>query len=202
MTGLLVLAVSSAPLSHAAGRIDREGVYNLGAWFQYGLVEGQSRYGLDFSSGPGYSLHFRYNVSRKAALAVYFDNQSFDARADSLVQFKMTAVHGGVRFFSIPNGDVLRYVELTAGFYRPEIEFPKTQQQSIGSEFCFPGEGFLLHAGAGFEIFFTQAWAVEIGAHGYGLTGKGLCIGENLQGEKDFSFTGQIAIGLDYYLLR
>jgi hypothetical protein len=187
----------------AVGRVDRKGVYSLGGWFQYGLIEGESRYGLDFNRGPGYGLHFRYNMSRKTALVFHFDSQSYDAEPDSLLdQLKLTNAHAGLRFFSIPQGDVLRYVELTAGFYRPEIRFHKTQQSSIGEEFAFPGEGFLVHAGAGIEIFFTGSWAVELGAHGYGLMGKGLFRGEEPMGEKNFSVAGQLAIGIDYYLLR
>jgi hypothetical protein len=187
----------------AVGRVDRKGVYSLGGWFQYGIIEGESRYGLDFTRGPGYSLHFRYNMSRKTAVVFYFDSQQYAAEEDSLLdQLTFTNAHAGLRFFSIPQGDVLRYLELTAGFYRPQIRLDKTQQSSIGDEFAFPNEGFLLHAGAGVEIFFTGSWAVELGAHGYGLMGKGLFRGEVPMDEKDFSIGGQIAIGIDYYLLR
>lgn len=196
---LLLMSVEAG----AVGRVDRKGVYSLGGWFQYGLIEGESRYGLDFTKGPGYSIHFRYNVSRKTAVVFYFDNQRYDAEPDSLLdELKITNAHAGLRFFSIPQGDVLRYLELTAGFYRPEIRFFKTQTNSIGDEFAFPGEGFLMHAGAGAEIFFTGSWALELGAHGYGLVGKGLFRGETPMGEKDFSVAGHIAIGIDYYLLR
>lgn len=201
--GLVVSAlVALAPPARAVGRIDRPGVYALGLAGSYGLIEGNSRYGLDFNRGGGYNLHFRYNTSRKVAFTLYFDNQTFDARADSLVNVRFTAVHGGIRLFSIPSGDVLRYFEITAGFYRPEIRFPKTIQSSIGEEVCFPAEGFLAHAGTGIELFFTSSWAVEFGAHGYLLMGKGLCPTEDPAGEKDLSVTGQAAIGLSYYLLR
>jgi hypothetical protein len=207
---LVVLsALSSAGKAEAVGRVDRKGVYALGGWFQYGLIEGESRYGLDFSDGPGYSLHFRYNVSRKWALAFYFDNQRYgavDTLPDSLdlpEELTITNVHAGFRLFSAPTGDVLRYIELTAGFFRPELQFPENEDVgSIGEDICFPGEGFMLHAGVGAEIFFTSSWAFEIGAHGYGLNGKGLCRGETSQGEGEFSFTGQIVAGIDYYLLR
>lgn len=194
--------IATAPRAGAVGRIDRPGVYALGAAGQYGLIEGNSRYGLDFNRGGGYNIHFRYNTSRKAALTIYFDSQTFDARADSLVNVRITSVHGGLRLFSIPTGDVLRYLELTAGFYRPEIRFPNNIQSSIGEELCFPGEGFLAHAGGGIEIFFTSVWALELGAHGYLLTGKGLCPTEELNGEKDLSVIGQASLGLSYYLLR
>ena len=197
----LVLAFAAPVL--AAGRVDREGVYNLGAWFQYGIVEGQSRYGLDFTDGPGYSLHFRYHLSRSTAFIAYFDNQRYDAKTDTLVDMTMTAAHLGVRFFSVPpGGDVLRYFELSAGFYRPEIKLPNTIEGSSGEDICFPGENFMLHAGAGAEIFLAPAWAIEFGLHGYGLVGKGLCPREIESGEGDFSFSGQIALGLDYFLLR
>jgi len=202
---LVVAALLSSAEAQAVGRVDRPGVYSLGGWFQYGLVEGDSRYGLDFTNGPGYSLHFRYNIARHSALVFYFDNQRYNpvVEADSLAdQLKLTNVHVGLRFFSIPSGDVMRYAEVTAGFYRPEIRFPRTQQSSIGEDFCFPGEGFLMHAGVGAEIFFTSSWAVEFGAHGYGFMGKGLCRGELPQGEKDLSLSGQVAIGIDYFLLR
>src|SRR5512140_367680 len=145
--GILFLVILlAAGDAGAVGRIDRQGVYVLGGWFQYGVIQGESRYGLDFSNGPGYSVHFRYNMSRRTALAIYFDNQSFSAQtgatalyADSsraaLDQLKLTTAHAGIRFFSVPpGGDVLRYAEITAGFYRPEIQFPKTQQTSIGQD--------------------------------------------------------------------
>jgi hypothetical protein len=188
--------------AEAVRRVDRRGVCNLGGGFQYGLIEGESRYGLDFQEGPGYSLHVRYNLTRHTALVVYFDSQRYDAVVDSLDEAKIVTAHVGFRFFRIPAGDVLRFVEFSAGFYRPEIVRPRTQEQSIGEDICFPGEGFLAHAGAGIEVFFTQAWTVELGLHGYGLTGKGLCRGEQLQGEKNFSFSGQIGLGINYYLLR
>jgi hypothetical protein len=184
-------------------------VYTLGGWFQYGVIEGESRYGLDFTNGPGYSLHFRYNVSRKAAIVFYFDNQRYEATGDSIPgggtppdKLTLTNAHAGVRFFSIPQGDVIRYLEVTGGFYRPEIEFLRTQQSSIGTEICFPGEGFLMHAGAGVEIFFTSAWALELGLHGYGLFGKGLCRTDVERGEKEFSGSGQVVVGVDYFLFR
>jgi hypothetical protein len=195
-------AVLWANTAEAVGRVDRKGVYALGGWFQYGLIEGDSRYGLDFTDGPGYSLHFRYNMSRNIALAFYFDNQRYAAIPDTLEQLTITSAHAGLRYFSAPGGDVLRYFELTAGFHRPEIQFVNTIEQSIGEDICFPGEGFVIHGGIGAEIFFTSSWAVEIGAHGYGLTGKGLCRNEPSEGEKDFSVTGQVVLGLDYYLLR
>jgi hypothetical protein len=204
--GLAVVAlVSGAGEAGAVGRVDRKGVYSLGGWFQYGIIEGDSRYGLDFTRGPGYSLHFRYNVSRKTALAIYFDNNTYDAEAGSdstLDQLKLTSAHAGIRFFSAPAGDVLKYAEITAGFYRPEIRLQKTQAQSSGEDICFPGEGLLVHAGVGAEIFFTSKWALELGAHGYGMTGKGLCRGDLDQGEKSLSVAGQVAIGIDYFLLR
>jgi hypothetical protein len=205
---LMLLPVLTAGDAGAVGRVDRKGVYALGGWFQYGLIEGESRYGLDFTRGSGYSLHFRYNVSRKAALAFYFDNQTYDADEfsvagrDTLDSLKLTTAHAGLRFFSAGQGDVLRYVELTAGFYRPEIRRPNTIENSVGEDICFPGEGFLVHAGVGAEIFFTSSWAIELGAHGYGMTGKGLCRGETAAGEKDLTVTGQVVVGIDYYLLR
>lgn len=203
LSGLLVLLMGGVGSVQAAGRVDREGVYNLGGWFQYGLIEGNSRYGLDFDKGAGYSLHFRYHTSQSAAFVAYFDNQTFDATGDTLVDMTMTAAHIGVRFFGVPpGGDVLRYFELTAGFYRPEIRRPNTFDTSIGEDVCFPAENFMLHAGAGAEIFLAQAWAIEFGLHGYGMKGKGLCPYESENGEGDFSITGQVVIGLDYFLLR
>jgi len=201
---LLTIGLTGRPTgAGAAGRVDREGVYNLGAWYQYGLVEGNSRYGLDFSSGPGYSLHFRYHTSRSAAFVAYFDNQSFDAKGDTLVDMTITAAHIGARFFSVPpGGDVLRYLEVTAGFYRPEIKLPNTIEGSSGEDVCFPAENFMMHAGAGAEIFLASSWAIEFGLHGYGLYGKGLCRGEVENGEGNWSVTGQVVIGLDYFLLR
>lgn len=188
--------------ANAVGRINRPGVYSIGAWYQYGMVEGKSRYGLDFNRGSGYSVQFRYITGRKTALSVYFDNQTFGAKSDSLVNVRFTAVHGGVRLFSIPNGDVLRYLELTVGFYRPEIRRPKTFQSSIGDDVSFPSNGVMLHAGAGIEIFFTPAWAMQLGGHGYLLKGRGLASTEVYNGEEDYSVTGQVALGLTYYLLR
>jgi hypothetical protein len=199
---VLGLAATARPAA-AAGRIDREGVYNLGAWFQYGLIEGENRYGLDFSDGAGYSIHFRYHMSRKTAFVAYFDNQSYDARGDSLVDMTMTAAHIGVRFFGVPpGGDVLRYFEVTAGFYRPEIKLPNTLANTTGEDICFPGENFMIHAGAGAEIFLAQQWAIEFGLHGYGMNGQGLCPREVENGEGNFSVSGQIVLGLDYFLLR
>lgn len=204
--GALLLAgvlLAAAPAAHAQGRVDRQGVYNLGGWFQYSLVEGESRYGLDFSNGPGYSLHFRYHMSRSSAFVLYFDNQTYDAVADSLVDFTMTTAHAGIRLFSVPpGGDVLRYVELSAGFYRPEIRFPETFDTLSDGDYCFPGENFLIHAGAGAEIFFTPSWALEFGLHGYGFVGRGLCRGDFDQGEGNFTVAGQLVIGIDYFLLR
>jgi len=200
---MILIALGAARPAAGAGRIDREGVYNLGGWFQYGLIEGNNAFGLDFSDGPGYSLHFRYHMSRKTAFVAYFDNQTFDATGDTLVDMRMTAVHAGVRFFSVPpGGDVLRYFELSAGFYRPEIKRPNTIEGSSGEDICFPGEAFMMHAGAGAEIFLAQAWAIEFGLHGYGMTGQGLCPHEIEEGEGNFSVTGQVVIGLDYFLLR
>lgn len=200
---LLIGLVGQASAAKAAGRIDRAGVYNLGGWFQYGLIDGNSRYGLDFSSGAGYSLHFRYHMSRSTAFVAYFDNQTFDARGDTLLDMTMTSVHAGARFFSVPpGGDVLRYFEITAGFYRPEIRRPNTIEGSTGEDVCFPAENFMMHAGAGAEIFLAPSWAIEFGLHGYGLYGKGLCPRELENGEGDFSVSGQIVIGLDYFLLR
>jgi hypothetical protein len=203
LIALMATVLLAAPPAQAVGRVDREGVYNLGGWFQYGLVEGDSRYGLDFSDGPGYSLHFRYHMSRKAAFVLYFDNQTFDATADSVVDFTMTSAHVGFRLFSVPpGGDVLRYVELSAGFYRPEIRFPETFDTISGGDYCFPAENFLVHAGAGAEIFFSPSWAVEFGLHGYGFVGRGLCRTEVDRGEGNFSVSGQLVIGIDYFLLR
>jgi len=200
---LVIGTVGHTSTVAAAGRVDREGVYNLGGWFQYGLIEGNSRYGLDFSKGAGYSLHFRYHMSRSTAFVAYFDNQTFEARGDTLIDMTMTAAHVGARFFSVPpGGDVLRYFELTAGFYRPEVRRPNTFGTSIGEDVCFPAEALMIHAGVGAEIFLAQAWAIEFGLHGYGMSGKGLCPRETENGEGDFSVTGQIVIGLDYFLLR
>lgn len=198
----LLLLGGAAGRAAAVSRIDRPGVYALGVWGQYGFVEGKSRYGLDFDKGAGYSLHFRYNTGRHTALTVYFDNHTYDAKTDSLLDFRMTAVHAGLRFFSIPNGDVLRYAEVTVGFYRPEIRRPKTISQSIGEDVSFPGEGFMAHAGAGLEIFFTPTWAVELGAHGYVLKGRGLTKADVYNGEEDLTVTGQVVGGITYYLLR
>lgn len=212
--GLLVAALLLfAADAGAVGRVDRKGVYTLGGWFQYGIIEGESRYGLDFSHGPGYSIHFRYNTTRRTALAVYFENQTYSAKdgaflrvpgaVDTLLDdLKLTNVHAGIRFFNSPQGDVLRYAEITAGFYRPELRLMKTQQQSSGEDIVFPGEGFLLHAGLGAEIFITPSWAVEFGAHGYALTGRGLGPQEPSNGEKNLSVCGQVAVGFDYFLLR
>lgn len=206
LAAVVVTALSALPglVPHAgaAGRVDREGVYNMGGWFQYGLVEGESRYGLDFTNGPGYSVHLRYNMSRHTALALYFDNQTWDAVSDSLAHLKATTIHAGIRYFSLPAGDVMRYAELTVGFFRPEVEFPKAEADASEGSICFPGEGLLLHAGVGAEIFFTQAWALEFGLHGYGLSGRGLCRGELPQGEKNWAVSGQAVIGIDYFLLR
>lgn len=201
----LPLLCGAAGRAVAVSRIDRPGVYALGVWGQYGFVEGKSRYGLDFDKGAGYSLHFRYNTGRHTALTVYFDNQTFDAISDSsavLQDVRMTAVHAGLRFFSIPTGDVLRYAEVTVGFYRPEIRRPRTIAQSIGEDVSFPGEGFMAHAGAGLEIFFTPTWAVELGAHGYLLKGRGLTKADVYNGEEDLTVTGQVVGGITYYLLR
>lgn len=198
----LAAQVVGAPFASAAGRVDREGVYNMGGWFQYGLVEGESRYGLDFTNGPGYSFHLRYTMSRHTALALYFDNQTWNAVSDSLAHLKATTVHAGLRYFSLPSGDVMRYAELTVGFFRPEVEFPKAESDASEGSICFPGEGLLVHAGVGAEIFFTQAWALEFGLHGYGLSGRGLCRGERPQGEKNWAVSGQAVVGIDYFLLR
>lgn len=199
---LALLLMGGAGPARAVSRIDRPGVYALGVWGQYGFVEGKSRYGLDFDKGGGYSLHFRYNTGRHTALTVYFDSQTYGAKSDSLLNFRMTGVHAGLRFFSIPTGDVLRYAEVTVGFYRPEIRRPKTITSSIGEDVSFPGEGFMAHAGAGLEIFFTPTWAVELGAHGYLLKGRGLTQADVYQGEEDLTVTGQVAGGITYYLLR
>jgi hypothetical protein len=200
---MILIALGVARPAAGAGRIDREGVYNLGGWFQYGLIEGNNAFGLDFSDGPGYSLHFRYHMSRKTAFVAYFDNQTFDATGDTLVDMRMTAVHAGVRFFSRATR------RRRPPLLRAERRFLPAGDQatqhdrgSSGEDICFPGEAFMMHAGAGAEIFLAQAWAIEFGLHGYGMTGQGLCPHEIEEGEGNFSVTGQVVIGLDYFLLR
>lgn len=208
LAALALAGLAAAPAARAGGRIDRPGVYVLGGWLQYGLVEGKSRYGYDFDNGMGYNLHFRYNASPKVALVLNFDNQGYGTRAepDSTQpdKFTFTAVHGGVRWFNIPAGDVLRYAEVTVGFYRPELRYKNTQASSISEgDVAYPPENVLVHVGVGAEIFFTQVLAVEMGLHGYGLAGKGLLRTETPAGdERAFTFGGQVTLGIDYFVTR
>ena len=48
---LVVAALLSSAEAQAVGRVDRPGVYSLGGWFQYGLVEGDSRSSAGWISG-------------------------------------------------------------------------------------------------------------------------------------------------------
>lgn len=137
----LLLLCGAAGRAAAVSRIDRPGVYALGVWGQYGFVEGKEPVRALFRQGRRLQPSFSLQHGRHTALTVYFDNHTYDAKTDSLLDFRMTAVHAGLRFFSIPTGDVLRYAEVTVGFYRPEIRRPKTISQSIGEDVSFPGEG-------------------------------------------------------------
>lgn len=195
--GLLLSTTATSAV--AQSREIREGTVAMGGGGGYGLITGEARYGLDFDSGPGYNVMLKYSVSRHVALGFNFQNQSYqwvdgEPQYDDLV---LTTFEGHVYFYRSRDADANQYAVLGLGIFRPEL------RRNVG-ETVFPGEGLILTAGLGTELFLRENWAIDLSGRALGYFSEGIADPEldiiESSGSVSFGLTGQI--GILYYLIK
>lgn len=176
MLAMTVLTAAAATVAHAD--LDDPGTIILGGGGGYGLVTGSSRYGSEFGDGGNFFFTGKFMVSRRTALAVYFQNQSFAAEdlLPSLPVYKRVAmvsyeVHGVYYFNRV--ADASRYVDVGIGMYRPEL-------RTEDIETAFPPTGFLMSATLGVETFIRPQMSLDLAIRGVGYFGKGYTDSEEL----------------------
>jgi len=204
----VVLILGAAGTAGAEG-LEESGTVGLSAFGDYGLMTGNSRYGLDFKGGGGYGVTIRYVVGPHWSLGLYFQNQSYDARegavsgppdeeapVDKLV---VTDVMGDVYFYRQRGIDASQYLVAGLGFYRPEV-------RAGDGTIVFPGENLVLSAGAGAEVFIREDWGLDLNGRAFGYFGNGLSDVEvdnpDVKGTGSFAAGFHFQVGIFYYLLR
>jgi len=206
------VAVLSAAPAEGVTRLERSGTVGLSLFGAYGTVTGESRYGFDFSEGPGYGITLRYTVHPHVSLGLSFQNQSYDAipglttlDADSIGidELVATQVMADVYFYRDRNMDASQYAMVGIGFYRPEIHLVETDDFG-GDQIIFPSENLVLSAGVGAEVFIRENWGLDLSGKVFGYFGSGRADQEGEpptdEGSISFGFQGQV--GFIYYLLR
>jgi opacity protein-like surface antigen len=195
----LVLGLGLAAPAQAQYRQIRPGTVSLGLGGSFGLVTGNSRFGLDFDSGGGYLFALNYAVTPNISLGLNFQNQTYnwvdgEPRYDNLV---VTTFEGHARLYRKRGTDASQYVMAGIGVYRPEFRIGDT-------ETVFPGDGFLFTGGAGVELFLRENWALDLSARGIGYVGNGISDQEfetvEDTGNLSFGLHGQLAIV--YFMLK
>jgi hypothetical protein len=203
----VVLLGAAAP-ARAEG-VDEAGTVGLSGFGDYGYMTGNSRYGLDFTSGGGYGVTLRYVVDPHWSLGLYFQNQTYDARTTAVSgppdeeapvdKLVVTDVMADVYFYRDRTIDASQYLVAGLGFYRPEI-------RSSGGTVLFPGENLVLSAGAGVEVFIRENWGLDLNGRGFAYFGDGLSDQEldnpDVKGTGSLAAGFHVQVGIFYYLLR
>jgi hypothetical protein len=190
----------------AAGqnRVDRVGTIGLSVSGLYGAVTGNSRYGQEFSSGPGMAIGLRYVTSRHISLGLSFHSQRYDAnetgQALDDLDLRMTDIRFDTYYYRDRGANAPQYFLVGIGLFRPEV-------RHSANEISFPTENLVLCAGMGAEVFIRETWGLDFSARATGYFGNGfspeeIAAGDQTVSEGNFSAGFQGQIGLFYYLAR
>lgn len=207
ITGILAGALCAGPgnaLAAGATRVEEAGTVGLSIGGGYGVVTGNSRYGLDYEGGLALNLALRYVLGPHWSLGLSFQSQSYDSVPEAYAQdfdkVVMTDICGEVYFYRDRNQDASQYMMAGLGLYRPEIHLR-------GDNIAFPGENLRATVGVGAEVFIRENWGLELGARAVGYFGDGYTAQERvddtvIKESSSFTVGFQGQVGILYYLLR
>jgi hypothetical protein len=197
--GTLLWATDAAAYEH------RRGTPSFGVQGQFGITAGDSDWHELFDNGFGVSISVRQYIARDRAVGLTAQQQSFDrihgdpknahiedptdAAYDKL-QFQLLMVDYYAYFHRAAKRTP--YVVASAGFYRPQLldQFQEAGTNAEGEHVKYPGEGFLLRAGGGFEYFLARTLSIDSTLSGYFFSAPG---------EDGRMFTLEFALGLHLY---
>jgi len=215
----VVLAPDSANAQRGRSRLERPGTVAIGGGGGYGVMTGNSRYGLDFDNGGMYYITLKYMIGRRTALSAVFQNQSYGWKGPGLLDEEgvpiptavweslvMNTFEGHFIYYLKRDTDTSTYMDIGAAVYRPEL-------RGAGLDTGFPSLGGALIGALGTELFLRENWAIDLQARGVAFLGDGYTSTEKLLGDDEHvagqiddtgnvSVAGQISVGLLYYILK
>ncbi|HVP14630.1 MAG TPA: hypothetical protein VMS88_03740 [Terriglobales bacterium] len=177
--GIFVLAVLVMASSAAAGVVvvpPRPGQVGVSVSGLYGTFLKQGDFGSEFSSGPGLAVRLRYRMRYERAFGLTFEVHNADVRpgdfpdlivptttypaGDPFAAQRANLYLYGIDFYQLfgTRTKTTRMLNVGAGIAHPVIDLEDGEKE-------FPwSDGVFVNAGAGFERFFWQGLAWELGA--------------------------------------
>lgn len=171
-------------------RIVREGTVSVGGAAQYGTLFAQTGFGRDYDGGGGMNIQLRYRTSRETALGLSFEAQRFDATEDP-VEFDdakslrcIVTTLDYYQYFKVKSRTP-RYLVAGGGLVQ-------TRREDLDGDYRFPGDGGVVTAGAGTEIWWKRWFTFDLSARYYLFV-------HSADGTVDLSHDVQLAVGLQFY---
>jgi opacity protein-like surface antigen len=159
---LAALFVAAAPaLAEWVVVPPRAGQVGLGAQGQFGGLLNSGGIGEEFDAGPGLAVRLRYRMRYERGLGLSFESQRFDVREPSLADTAakyITLYHYGIDIYQMFGTRTRTTRWVSAGF---GLAQPRRTLNSKEVEFGTDRDGVYVAAGAGFERFFWQSWAID-----------------------------------------
>lgn len=139
----------------------RAGQVGIGIQGQYGGLMKSGGIGEDFDTGPGLAVRLRYRMRYERGLGLSFESQRFDVRVPSLADTAakhLTLYQYGIDVYQMFGTRTRTTRWLSAGF---GLAQPRRTLNSKEVEFGTDKDGVYVCAGAGFERFVWQSWAID-----------------------------------------
>ena len=170
-----------AGVAHAASTLEppRPGQVGFSLQGQYGTFFKSGDLAKQFGGGGGYVIRGRYRMRYERAIGVSFERQGFEIRdpADTTFGINSGEASGHVTMTTIVSAiDIyqmfgtrtatVKYLSATIGLAQNTIKLEDGETVVNGT---YAGDGFVLGAGAGFERYIWQSWAIDAGARYYAM---------------------------------
>jgi hypothetical protein len=160
---LTVLAASSASASTVI--LPRPGQVGIGLQGGYGTLLQSGDLGKTFGHGPNFAVRLRYRMRYERAVGLSFEGQRFDIRAPEAEfpagsglpgRTTMKATLSGLDFYQMfsTRSRTTKMLNISGGL-------AQTSAKTANGEQVFPGDGFFLGVGGGFERFLMRSWALD-----------------------------------------
>lgn len=139
----------------------RAGQVGIGIQGQFGGLMRSGGIGEEFGSGPGLAVRLRYRMRYERGLGLSFESQRFDVREQSTADTAakhLTLYQYGIDIYQMFGTRTRTTRWLSAGF---GLAQPRRTLNDKETEFGVDKDGVYVCAGAGFERFLWQSWALD-----------------------------------------